>query len=175
MVFIAVNKGGMRLRIAVTGHRPNKLWGYDYSHDNYIKLFSKMYDFLKENETTHCISGMALGVDTIFALAALRYKRDNPERNVIVECAIPCRNHSSQWSTKDKGLYNSILVKADRVTLVSDEEYKPWLMQRRNEYMVDNCDLLLAIWDGTKGGTGNCVKYAQKKDKKIVQINPKEI
>ncbi|PAD70641.1 hypothetical protein CHH83_02225 [Bacillus sp. 7586-K] len=45
-------------------------------------------------------------------------------------------------------------------------------MQKRNEWMVDNSDYVIAVWDGTKGGTGNCVKYAQKQNKYITTIKP---
>lgn len=159
--------------IAVTGHRPNKLWGYDLFHPKYKELSLQMLDFLEENKATHCISGLALGVDTVFAQSSMRYRRLYPELNVMVECAIPCANHSSKWNKEAQALYNNLLVLADIVTYVSKETYQPWLMQKRNEYMVDKCDLLLAIWDGSKGGTGNCVNYAKKKGKKIHIINPK--
>ena len=45
-------------------------------------------------------------------------------------------------------------------------------MNLRNKYMVDNSDLLLAVWNGKKGGTANTVKYARKKEKEVVIINP---
>ncbi|MNP85294.1 hypothetical protein D3C76_1849670 [compost metagenome] len=48
-------------------------------------------------------------------------------------------------------------------------------MQKRNEWMVDNSKFIISVWDGTKGGTGNCVKYAENKNKHISNINPKEI
>jgi len=34
--------------------------------------------------------------------------------------------------------------------------------QRRNEHIVDACDILLAIWDGESHGTRNTIVYAQK-------------
>jgi uncharacterized phage-like protein YoqJ len=37
-------------------------------------------------------------------------------------------------------------------------------MQKRNEYIVDNSSLLLSLWDGTSGGTKNCLDYAKKKE-----------
>jgi len=43
-------------------------------------------------------------------------------------------------------------------------------MQTRNIWMVDNCDLVLALWDGSDGGTGNCIKYANKIGKPIVNL-----
>ena len=35
-------------------------------------------------------------------------------------------------------------------------------MPTRNEYMVDLADKIIAVWDGSNGGTANCVKYAEK-------------
>ena len=45
-------------------------------------------------------------------------------------------------------------------------------MQKRNEYMVDLTDKVIAVWDGSKGGTGNCVRYAEKCGKEIIRILP---
>ena len=61
---------------------------------------------------------------------------------------------------------------ADTVKLVSNEEYKPWVMQKRNEYMVDLADKVIAVWDGSKSGTGNCVKYAKQVGKVVIRIEP---
>lgn len=47
-----------------------------------------------------------------------------------------------------------------------------WLMQKRNEYMVDLADRVIAVWDGSKGGTANCIKYAEKVGKEIIKIKP---
>ena len=77
------------------------------------------------------------------------------------------------WSEEAKKLYHKILDRAWKITYVSKEPYAAWLMQKRNEYMVDNCDLLIAVWDGTSGGTANCVKYAKATNKHIIFINPK--
>ena len=41
--------------------------------------------------------------------------------------------------------------------------------------MVDNADKVIAVWDGSKGGTYNCVKYAEKQNKEIIVINPNDI
>jgi uncharacterized phage-like protein YoqJ len=161
--------------IAVTGHRPDKLgWGYELSSKipEYNKLYQIMYNFLLETRPIKCISGMALGVDTLFACAVLKYKE---KYSTLLECAIPCINHSSKWQEKDINLYNKILLLADIVTYVSKREYQPWLMQERNEYMVDNCDMLLGIWNGSSGGTANCIKYAKSKNKTIKIINPNNI
>lgn len=158
------------MKICVTGHRPNKLYGYNLNHPSYIALKNTFKKLLHDNNCTEAITGMALGVDTIFAIAVLELKDEG--YNIKLHCAIPCKNHSCKWLKESVELYNSILERADIVKLVSEEEYKPYLMQKRNEYMVDLAEKVIAVWDGTNGGTGNCVKYAQKKNKEIIRVCP---
>lgn len=59
--------------------------------------------------------------------------------------------------------------------MVSTEPYSPWLMQKRNEYMVDNVDEVLAFFDGTTGGTKNCIDYANKMGKEVTIFDPNYI
>jgi len=40
--------------------------------------------------------------------------------------------------------------------------------------MVDHSDVLMAMWDGSSGGTKNCYKYAKDKNKRIIRIDPRE-
>ena len=158
------------MKIGVTAHRPSKMYGYDIYNEKWTVLKNKLKRLLVENNCTEAITGMALGGDMVFALAVLELK--NEGYDIKLHCAIPCRNQSGKWPKDSRDLYNSILSKADIVKLVSDEEYKPYLMQRRNEYMVNLLDKLIAVWDGSKSGTGNCVEYAMKRNKEIIRIMP---
>lgn len=38
--------------------------------------------------------------------------------------------------------------------------------------MVDLADKVIAVWDGSNGDTGNCVRYAEKCGKEIIRIVP---
>ncbi len=40
--------------------------------------------------------------------------------------------------------------------------------QRRNEFMVDASDALAAFFDGSPGGTANCVRYARSVGRRVV-------
>lgn len=152
-------------RIVITGHRPNKLWGYDYTNANYVKLMKLLKQYIIDtinNDKEHkveIITGMAIGTDTIFAIVGL-YLRDHGY-NIKVICAIPFKGQESKWPLESQNLYNIILGKADNIVYVCDGGYAKWKMQKRNEYMVnlltsDN-DFLIALWDGTPGGTANCI------------------
>ena len=161
------------MTICVTGHRPNKLWGYDLSDPRWVALKDLFKAKLIANKCDKGVSGMALGVGDVYALAILELKEQGYP--IKLHCAIPCRNHSCKWPKASVDLYNSILARADEVVLVSDEYYKPYLMQKRNEYMVNMSDKVIAVWDGTSGGTASCVHYAEQVGKPIDRINPWEM
>lgn len=164
------------MRICFTGHRPNKLWGYNIHQSKYRDLFKILYSTVVNNiadgKEMRLISGMALGVDTIAAYIAIVMKIKGLP--VTLEAAVPCSGQEKLWPQESKDRYYDILKKADIVTVLA-EKYSAAAMQRRNEYMVDHSDLVIAVWDGTPGGTGNCVRYARSKGKRIIIINPRDI
>lgn len=147
--------------IAGTGHRPEKLGGY--TNDAFLKLVKIATEWLKENKPDKVISGMAMGWDQALALASVRL-------NIPLICAIPFKGQERQWSSSVQKFYNKLLDKASEVVYVSPSGYSSKKMQIRNEWMVDNCNVILAMWDGSPGGTGNCIKYAKSKNKKIINL-----
>lgn len=179
------------LRIAFTGHRPNRLGGYDWNspknHKIRTKLFNTIADIMvssKEHDFMF-ISGGALGVDQFAFDVVNKMTLNNPNIQNII--AVPFKDQPNAWFNKnDINRYKEQLKQADRVIYVDalDEykrtstpegRYSPQKLQIRNAYMVDNCDILIAVWDGSNSGTGNCVHYAKHKGVKIIQINPREI
>lgn len=110
------------MKICVTGHRPNKLYGYNLLQPKYFELIHTFKDILKEEECTEAITGMALGTDTIFAVAVLSLKKE--EYDIKLHCAIPCKNHTKMWRNPDDiKRYHKILDKADIVKIVTEKEY----------------------------------------------------
>lgn len=161
-------------KICVTGHRPDKLYGYDLSDIRYLFLKQRIKKYLIEQNCTEGITGMALGVDMIFALAVIDLKDEGYD--IKLHCAIPCLGHTSKWFDKKSiELYNYILSRADMVKIVSEKPYDRYVMQTRNMYMVDNADMVLAVWNGSNGGTKNCIDYAKNKNKEITYFNPYDI
>jgi uncharacterized phage-like protein YoqJ len=163
------------MKAAVTGHRPNKLGGeyspYKGPYSNHIR--EQLIKFINEMKPTLMISGMALGVDTIWALLAIEF-------NIPLLCAIPFEGQESVWQKKDKELYHEILIKATIVKYTGTPGYEHYKMDVRNKYMVDYLgdpdDMLVAVYNGDKsGGTFNCVEYAKSQKKLIHYINPKPI
>lgn len=153
--------------ICATGHRPHKL-GKEYNlkgpYSKYI--YESMKDFIKQHQPYRLISGMALGVDQLWAIAGIRLKRK-------VIAAVPFAGQELAWPKKSQTLYRTIL-RNDFVIkeVISKGKYSVRKMQIRNEWMVDKSDLVFAVWDGSNGGTKNCIDYAKSINKEVFVLDP---
>jgi uncharacterized phage-like protein YoqJ len=151
--------------VAFTGHRPQKLGGFKLPNLIYINVCQQIDKVLKELKPEKVISGMALGVDQW--AASISYKLGIP-----FIAAVPFIGQESVWATESKKIYNKLLAKAVEKVIVSDGEYSAQKLQIRNEWLCNHSDILLAIFDGSPGGTANCIKYAKSINMKIIIINP---
>ena len=153
----------------VTGNRPQKfLWKYGEGKEykKYLVGMTRQIENLIDSGFTYFISGGAIGVDTDFAEAVLQAKKQH--KDIMLEIAVPCRNQDLKWGKDDKERYAEILKSADIVNILS-ESYTSFCMQKRNEYMVDKSDLVIAFWNGEKsGGTWNTIFYAKHKGKQLL-------
>ena len=79
--------------------------------------------------------------------------------------AVPFEGQHSLWPDADEKRYFRLLDLAKRVEIVSGIHVPvSKAMQVRNEWMVDRADRIMALWDGSFGGTHNCVTYASKRN-----------
>lgn len=147
--------------LSATGHRPIKLGGYGVGTQN--RLTKLAMDYLKDNTPDRIISGMALGWDTAWARAGLAL-------DIPVIAAVPFKGQESTWPDESQDIYNMILSRCAEVVFVCTPGYEPWKMQTRNEYMIDASNKVIALWDGSPGGTANCIKYAQSINRPIVNL-----
>lgn len=162
------------LSVAFTGHRPNKLNGYNRS-DNFklIRVIRFEIERLYNLGYREFISGMALGVDQWAAEEVIDFRDTHPDVRLVA--AIPCLGQESMWRPYSQREYRSILDRADEIVQVTNKPYEHKCMQVRNEYMVDRANVVLAVWDGTYGGTANCYNYAKKMMKEVIIINPNQL
>lgn len=144
--------------ICGTGHRPNKLGGYgEAAHEKLVRV---ALAYLGSHRPNVVISGMALGWDTALAEAAVQLK-------IPLRAYIPFVGQESKWPPISQQKYHIILMQAQEIIDVCEPGYAVWKMQKRNEAMVNDSQLVLALWDGSAGGTANCIAYAQRVDKPI--------
>lgn len=132
-----------------------------------FRIKDALFEVLDREKPAAIISGMALGTDQIWAICGIH-------REMPVIAAVPFEGQEGNWPNKSKKLYRDILAKPNVLKVVVCEGgYEAYKMQARNKWMVDHCDKLVAVWDGTEGGTANCVKYAESIGKQVIRINPK--
>lgn len=151
--------------LATTGHRPDKLGGYDASNPIRSMVMEQIDRALLRLRPTTVIVGMALGVDQWMAELCIW-------NQIPFVAALPFEDFHTRWPFHAQVKFREILSKAQSVHIVSPGAFSGFKMQLRNEWMVDHCEHLLAIWDGTPGGTANCVGYAERVGKPITRLNP---
>ncbi len=142
---------------AFTGHRPEKL---DISEKRAKQLLCSAIQNAVNDGYRTFITGLAKGVDIWCGEIVLEFKNIYPEIKLI--CALPYPEFSKNAP--------HLIEKADFVHTVSDKFFIN-TYQKRNEWMVDNSSLLIALTSGAKGGTQNTIKYAEKKNVKIAYVS----
>ena len=177
------------INIAFTGHRPDKLYGYNIYSKQYDKLRDKLLEVFtyiedKYGEILNAYDGLALGFDTI-AFEELCFSRPNTN---IIGC-IPFEKQANKWRKESIEVYNLMKKECDEIVYVDtvdryevkntiEGEYHIAKMQKRNELMVDNSHVLISCWNHEKqGGTWFAIRYALNKDniREIININPKTL
>lgn len=135
------------MTLTLTGHRPERLVGKEAVIKDWIK------QKVQELNPDKIISGMAKGADQMLCDIAM-------ELNIPLICAFPYR-HALSESEQTYAAY------AEEVRYETDNWYKACYL-KRDEWMVDHADIVLAVWDGKpKGGTYYTKSYAEKKGVRV--------
>ena len=140
--------------IAVTGHRPDKLGGYqdDTGHRSIRRHMKAWLEGAPDGPLT-LISGGALGVDQFWMEVGLFLK-------LPVIAALPFEGYDNKWPLASRVKYGKLLDLCEEVVYVSEPGYSAAKLQTRNEWMVDKATSLVGYWNGSQGGTKNCIDYA---------------
>lgn len=147
--------------IAISGHRPEKM-----KAGIKTDIMRLITDELISLKATTLVQGMASGVDLWAAKAAY-------QAGIPFECAIPFKGHKPR--VEDEWDYNQALKHAEAITYVTNYEKYPgaFVYELRNRYMIDKADKLIAVYNGSPGGTRNAVEYVwAKRHIGISKINP---
>ena len=141
----------------VTGHRDIP----EEKMDRIQKLLRQEILAAIEDGYTHFISGFAAGADLLFADIVAELKEIYP---ITLEAAIP---YPGRMKTPDE-TFQRLIQCCDTVKIHSDSYFKGCYM-RRNRYMVDQSQRVVAVYDGRlTGGTAATVRYAKGKDVRVV-------
>lgn len=141
-----------------TGHRPEKCKRSEKYLRKQLKI--KIQEAIDKGYDTF-ITGMAQGVDIWAAEEVLKIKAGHDEIKLI--CAVPFYGVERNRTPEQQECYRLILNSADEVVYVC-KKYRRWCFYARDEWMVDHSSSVIAVFNGTHGGTEHTVNYARKKN-----------
>lgn len=159
---------------AGTGHRPEKirLQGRNGYHP---LVFRRLVELAKaalaRYRPERVISGMAQGWDQALAVAAT-------EVGIPFDAYIPFIGQEERWPEESQAFYHTLLAKAERIHVtaeLSPEERKDSrrvarAMNDRNRAMIRDSTTMLALYNGTPGGTGNTIRFCKEKGRKVIHL-----
>ena len=150
-----------------TGHRPEKL---ELSQNQVREMLETAVRQAVCDGFTTYISGMAKGTDLIAAEIVLQLRSTDPRLKLV--CAMPFEGFGQHWQDGWTERMQRVLAEADSVAYVS-KSYFPAVFQKRNQWMVDHSERVIAVFNGERGGTKNTLDYAKKKGVPCIVINGK--
>jgi uncharacterized phage-like protein YoqJ len=113
------------------------------------------------------ISGMALGIDMMAAEEVLAFCRMGYPFTLVA--ALPFSGQARSWSADLRKQYHHLLEQAHHTEVVCPAPSKyAYLM--RNDWMTAHASHLIAVWDGSAGGTAYTVGLAVKKGLPLYNI-----
>lgn len=158
--------------LMVTGHRPDKLGGYGWG------VFASLVAFAEEQILAEApkivVSGMALGWDLAVAVAAIRLREQGMD--IRLRSVLPFASQYVKWrDPKAAFIWTKVLCKADEVILLqrgapNGSVQAIFWLDERNHAMVDMSEKVIALWNGSSGGTKNCLGYARYRARPIVNV-----
>lgn len=164
------------LSCAITGHRPSRFkWKYKENNNGCKRLKKRLHDqlvLLYENGYRCFYVGGAMGVDMWAGEILLQLKEQPEYHDIQLISALPFEGYDQEWDEWHKK--RSHFIQAHTEVVVVGSQPGAIGYKKRNYYMVDHADVLLAVYDnGTvRSGTGMTVNYARKKGLKIIFIHP---
>lgn len=167
------------LRIGVTGHR--KFENERIVRDSVKSVLRRLDHILEDtlNNTPYTcivISPLAEGADRLVAKEVLDW--NTSEERPVLEAVLPLQeeyylNDFAAQGSKEE--FRELLAKAKSVHILEKAASRKAAYENVGHYVVDNCDFLIAIWDGKaaagKGGTAEIVEYARNIGKHVFWIN----
>lgn len=171
-----INSQNDLVSVAITGHRPHKLGGYGVNPlsawvSDELRVALEMT--LLEHDRIEVMSGMAQGTDQKAVWEAVALRKLYPGRLIRIAGFLPVPTQADKWPKAAKDHWKHLLDNYVDEVHTTAREYQVWVMSHRNKTMIDRAGLVVAVWDGTDGGTKDAVDQAKRKGLKIWRIDPK--
>ncbi len=155
-----------RLRIGVTGHR--RFENEEALAGQVSRVLQRIRELVPSSPYTPLlftvVSPLAEGADRLVAREVLTYEQAALEAPLPLPREEYLRDFESNESKRE---FDSLLARARVVTEFAPCASREEAYQRVGHYVVDRCDVLIALWDGEpsrgQGGTAEIVTYARER------------
>ena len=131
------------------------------------ELLERALNYAYSNGCRSFFAGGALGFDTLAAEAVIKFREKHPD--VRLTLVLPCKDQDIRWNEGDRVVYKRILALADGVEYVSDVYYDG-CMKKRNERLVELCDVLIAYVGRSFGGSAQTLRMAKASGKTVYNL-----
>ena len=154
--------------IGVTGNRiladPDRIsFGIAEAIDRIVEAFP--------GGSMRIVSCLAEGADRLVAHQMQRY----PDSQLTAVLPLPQSDYMTDFSTtQSKREFLGLLDRADKLVELPMSRPREQAYETAGRYVLDHCDVLVAIWDGShaqgRGGTGDVVSEARKRGLPIAWV-----
>ena len=150
-------------KIGITGHRNlNKRFIKEYQEQVYEKLFTLKQKY----HEVILLSALADGADRLVVYEAMKL-----DIKYIAVLPMQKELYKDDFDSTSKLEFEKLLKNAEHILTMSHT--KPFIKDRQyklvGQFISDDCDILIALWDGKdtglQGGTSEIVKYHLKNEK----------
>ncbi|MGC9994109.1 MAG: hypothetical protein ABSE79_02225 [Terriglobia bacterium] len=94
---------------------------------------------------------------------------------IPVIAVLPLEGYERFFKGRSLAQYTALLRRCEPIQLIWKGHPEEAFL-RAGKFIVENCDLLIAVWDGAAakglGGTADVVAFAKRKRRPIFHINP---
>jgi uncharacterized phage-like protein YoqJ len=162
---------------AFTGHRPERFFfKFNELHPLCVKIKSSLLEqakILYDRGVRRFYVGGAQGADMWAGETVIELKKSLEHPGIEFICVIPFKGYEREWNDESRERLERLLSSCDEVKVISTPGDRN-AIKKRNYFLVENSDYLVAIYTDNKmrSGTRQTVDYAMKKKREIVFIHP---
>ena len=168
--------------ICFTGLNPQQLGGDDLNPSSFWvkQTLSAAIKRAVNRRISSFISGGAPGADLwtaeiLLQIKAQQIKKSHHGRSEIrLTIAQPCTSPAQGWPPEQRRQYDKLLQKADKILAVSRGLATAINKRKRDVWMIDHSDAMIAVWDGAVGRVGIAIAYARDARKPVLVIDPQK-
>lgn len=152
----------MSFSVAISGHQPFVLGGASEDLDGQLRRLAARW--LARQRPYEVVTGLAAGWDMACALAALDLRLP-----LVAALAFP--GQGENWPDDARAELDRVLAACDEVATISGGK-GDGIWTRRDRWVIERGDRVLALWNGGKGGTGRALAYAESLGRSVDNLWP---